>query len=91
MPINNQIKIIEDIKHTTIPKQQRNRASTTSDVLASNNKTGLTSEPTSEAGKHGVIYNIESMTSLTSEHDDVKTLLIVSGILAGLGYMYFYG
>jgi len=90
MPITNQIKINEDIKHTTIPKQQSNRTSTTSAVLASDNKTGLTSESTSETDKHGVIYNTESMTSLTSEHDDVKTLLIVSGVIAGLGYMYFY-
>jgi len=92
MPIDNQIKVSEDIKHTTIPKQQSNRESTSA-VLASNNKTSVnlltseTSETTSETGKHGVIYDTKSNSS--SEHEDMKILLLVSGILAGLGYMYF--
>jgi len=72
LPIDNQIKVSEDIKPTTIPKQQGNMASTTSAVLASNK-----TRETDKLDKHGVIYNTEQ-TSLTSEHDEMKTLLIVS-------------
>jgi len=37
--------------------------------------------------KDGVIYDTESTTG----HEDIKILLIVSGVIAGLGFMYFYG
>jgi len=74
--IDNNIKSKEDTKHTTIPTKQSTTMTQTSKIL------------TSEAGKHGVIYGTESTTN---DHEDMKILLIVSGILAGLGFMYFYG
>jgi len=50
--------------------------------------------PTNETvDRHGSIYqssdNSNELAALYA-HDDMKTLLIVSGVLGGLGYMYFY-
>jgi len=81
IPIDNQINVSEDIKHTTIPKQQSSRATSTSMM-----KANLT-RAASMMDQYGVIYSTEQRR--LSEHEDMKTLLIVSGMLAGLGYMYF--
>jgi len=43
--------------------------------------------------RHGSIYQSSDNSNrqqVVAAHDDVKTLLIVSGVLGGLGYMYFY-
>jgi len=52
---------------------------------ASITKTRITSDES--VPKHGVIYGIGTST----DHEDMKILLIVSGVVAGLGFMYFYG
>jgi len=60
--------------------------STSANVTKTNAK-HITTEDS--AAKHGPIYNTGTSASLT-DHEDMKILLIVSGITAGLGFMYFY-
>jgi len=62
----------------------------TSVTSSKTTKTKTSKILTSEAGKHGVIYDTGTTASLT-DYEDMKILLVVSGILAGLGFMYFYG
>jgi len=87
MPIDNHVKyeVSEKSSKTddtsnSIKQQSSGATSTSMTKTQSKSLTSMTD-------KHGVIYNTEQRR--LSEHEDMKTLLIVSGILAGLGYMYF--
>jgi len=63
------------------------KAKTSTGVTKTNAKP-LTTEYS--VAKHGVIYDTES-TSSNNNHEDMKILHIVSGIIAELGFMHFRG
>jgi len=73
--VTNKIKVSE----------KSSKTSKTDDTSTSMTKTRLTNKTNETIDKHGVIY--DTNTNSSSEHEDMKTLLIPSGILAGQGYM----
>jgi len=78
MPIDNNIRRISE---------KSSKTSKTDDTSNNTKQQSSRATCTSMINKHGVIYDTESNSN--SEHEDMKTLLIVSEILAGLGFMYF--
>jgi len=79
-------------KDTNVTKEESKPAMMTQskiDPNAASRTSSKVTNPTNETvDRHGSIYQSSDNSNQLDAHDDMKTLLIVSGVLGGL--MYFY-